>query len=414
MQCFTRNCAGILLASLALSACTGGGNSGDDTPATQTGSFDYLEMFVNIADNVIIPGYEALQQSSKAMAETNGAIEQYCSAITEGNADTQKANAQQSWKDTMAALQKVMVHQIGPVAENEGALQHRLITPADSRVSYCGIDQSVILASQDDSFSVSSRLTNQRGMYAIEYLLFSDDLKHNCPVQIIETRDWNERDKTQRQLLRCNYAQQLATDVADAANDVLTAWQTQGGNYRATFAHPNNRETAIEQLSDAMFYIELNVKDDKLGPPLALHNSCNRLACPDRVKSPFSRTSLVNIDNNIAGAQHLFNGGNGLSLDDLINSAGLPSVTTRFNRELSELRNYLAQIETPLIDQTEKMLTLTDNSECINSAANPDNTSSISACAAFGYLKRVTDTLRTDFVTALNTDLPDRAQSDND
>lgn len=415
MKRFIRGSLGTLLAASVLAGCTGGGSGGDSgaAPSVQVGSFDYFEMFVNLADNLIVPGYTKLQQQAQQMAGTSGTVASYCAAIGDANETAARDKARQSWRDAMAQLQRVNVHQIGPVTDNNNALQQRLITPAESRVSYCGIDQSVVLA-QADGFDLASRLPNQKGMYAIEYLLFNDDLTHNCPVQIVETRNWNELNESQRRKQRCEHAARLVDDVAAAAGEAATAWRTDGGNYRATFAHPDNRATILKELSDALFYVELNVKDDKLGPPLGLHNSCNRVACPDRVKSPFSKNALANIDSNMAGFEAVFTGGAGLGLDDLINSANLPSVTARINTEVAEFRTYLASIQQPLLDQTQAMLISGDKTDCVNSAANPDTVRSQSACSAFGYLKRVTDTLRTDFVTALNVDLPDRAQSDND
>ncbi len=404
-----------LLAGSVLTACTGGGsdNGSDAAPSTQPGTFDYFEMFVNLADNVIIPGYEQLQQQTQQMAGADGTLARYCAAIGGADETSARDKAQQAWRDTMAALQRVEVHQIGPVAERNYALQKRLITPAKNRVSYCGIDRSTV-SSRSDGFDLAARPPTQKGMYAIEYLLFNNDLAHNCQEQTPETDDWNTRDETQRRQWRCEYALQLSDDVAAATDATLTAWRTDGGNYRATFAHPDNQESLLEQLSDALFYVELSVKDLKLGPPLGLHKSCNRVACPDRVKSPYSKNSLVNIDNNMAGFERVFTGGDGLGLDDLINAANLASVTTRLNTQVADLRTYLASIQQPLIDQTQAMLASGDDTNCVNSAANPDTVRSQSACAAHGYLKRVTDTLRTDFVTALNVDLPDRAQSDND
>ena len=100
----------MLLAALA--GCAGG--SGGDgaaaglneiaTAATPE-TFDYFEMFVNLADNVIIRNYEQLDTSLDALAgDEMGAVATYCAAIGTPDEAQALADARTAWRDGMAAL----------------------------------------------------------------------------------------------------------------------------------------------------------------------------------------------------------------------------------------------------------------------------------------------------------------------
>ncbi len=398
-----------------LCACTGGGGSGDDeaVPVASPEQFDYFGMFVNLADEVIVPNYRQLATNTAALADPTGPLGDYCAAIDTEEEAAALDTARLAWRDAMGLLQESEVHQLGPVADENTGLHDRLIKPADTNFSACGVDQSVVLGREPD-FDLSTRLVNQKGMGALEYLLFNESLAHNCPAQIPETRDWNERSEAQRKRWRCDHALRIAADVAEAADAVLQAWLPEGGNYRAEFAHPDQHEAVIGLLSDGLFYIESDVKDRKLGSVLGLHNTCSQVACPDRVESLWSALSLDNIQRNLISYRRILTGDEGLSFDDMIASLGLPGIAERMVAQVDDALALLDTIDTPLKIQAQELLESGQADGCVNSAANPDTTQTVSACALHGYLKHITDTLRTDFVTAVDVDLPDRVQSDND
>ena len=54
------------------------------------------------------------------------------------------------------------------------------------------------------------------------------------------------------------------------------------------------------------------------------------------------------------------------------------------------------------------------DADCLNSQANPEGVQTISVCSLHGYLKRISDSLRTEFITIVDVDLPTRAGGDND
>lgn len=401
------------LVTVGVTACVG------DDKAAGTGSpdaepFSYVAMMANYADNLIVPQYTALETQISALSQPDGAVANYCSAIGTAGESEARAQAQSAWRNAMAEWQQAELLAVGPALDNGAALRNRIYSyGSTSPLSTCAVDQSVVLAEQDN-FNIRTRSFNSRGLSALEYLLFRDDLNHTCPDRIPETSDWNQRPAEQRRSARCDYALEVAEDVTVAAQALTQAWAEEAGNYRYRFVDPANQEANLKALSDALFYIETETKDAKLGVPTGLHRTCSQVACPGQVESPYSETSLANIRNNLVAFRTLLLGGDGPGFDDIIVEAGFPEVVQNFEQQVDDALQLIDTTSESLLDQTQALLVSGDASACSNSAANPDAVRDVPACSLHGLLKRITDSLRTDFVTIVNLDLPDRAQSDND
>ncbi len=398
---------------LLLGACTNDSTDSNNQNAITADSFDFLSMFANIADNIIITNYQALATAAASYAADNSPLDSYCNAIGTAGETAAADAAQAAWRELMNSWQQTELHLLGPITDNNNALANRINSFSSANISTCGIDQAVVLA-ETASFTISSRSSNQRGLGAIGYLLFNTDLTHTCPSQITETTNWNSRPSQERQQLRCNLAKIIADDISTAATEVLAAWQRDNGNYRSTFINPDNFSTNLPLLSDALFYLDTDVKDVKLGIPTGLNNGCSQLSCPDDVESPYSQHSLINIQNNLQAFLTIFNGANGLGFDDIIQQAGFTEVATRFNQQTQNAIDFIDSINTSLLTQTRNITSNTEAAECSNAFANPDSPSNFPACNLLGHIKAITDDLKTDFITIVNVDLPDRAQSDND
>jgi len=397
------------LAALTLAGCVGD-DQDDSDPATAR-SFDFSAMMANYADNLIRPQAQTFAEQTSEMSD--GPLADYCAAIgTESEAQA-LAEARSSWRQTMDLWQENEVLQIGPLSQNGGALRNRIYSFGTTSTSTCGVDQSVVLA-QDPDFDLSSRAVGSRGLDALEYLLFNNNLDHTCPAQIVETQDWNQRPDEQRKAWRCDYAQELARDIETAAGELVAAWDPEQGDYRFSLVNPTRQEENLEALSDALFFIELDTKDRKVGVPTGINDGCSAIACPEDVESPFSQTSLDNVRANLVAFRRALNGGEGLGFDDIIRSEGFASVVEDFNREIDDALAQLDAMDTSLYADTRALLESGDRAACENSAANPETIQAVPSCSLHGLLKRITDRLRTDFITIVDLDLPDRGQADND
>lgn len=400
-------------AAIVLAGCVDDGTNGASNSVTAE-NFDFVTMLGNYADNIIVPNYQAVAQSAALLSATNGPIDSYCAAIGGGSEAAAIATAESAWQDLMAAIQQTELHILGPAAENNSNLRNRLNAFNSAALSTCGIDGSVILASQDSNFDVADRSINQRGIGSIEYLLFNANLNHTCPSQITTTATWNSLPEDDRKRLRCDYALQIAQDVSVTADVIVDAWSSSGGDYRSTFTNPNNLAESLEALSDALFYLDIEVKDEKVGIPTGINSACTSFACPEGVESPFTENSLENIRNNLVAFQQMLVGGSGLGFDDIIQQAGVPELNDSFDASVSQAIAIIDGAAASLRDDTAAITDANDAAACANDAANPSEPGTFSACRLAGALKLITDDLKVGFVAAVAVDLPDRAQSDND
>ena len=390
-----------------------GDDDEEEEEVEQEEEFTSLNMLTNLVDAVIVPNYVALADATSAFADDDGRLAGYCEVIGSDTEDAARTEAQDGWRDAMAAVQTTEMHVFGPVADNGEALRKRILSYADAPLSTCGVDISVVLAG-DEGFDIQSRSLNQRGYGAIEYLLFNDDLTHTCAPQVPATADWNELEETERRLARCDLARLVATDAADAAATVADRWEPDGGDYRATFLDPETTGEALQHLTDGIFAMDLLVKDRKLGIPTGIHDDCSETACPELVESPYARHSFANIATNAASFKTLFEGGEGLGFDDFIVNEEFGEVTDRFVANTQDIIDYLEDIDEALYDQVLAIEEDDRGTECLNAFAGPDLRAELSACTLVGLVKRVTDDLKIDFVTIVGVALPGGAQTDND
>ena len=391
----------------------GGGDEEQEEEVEEEEEFTTLNMLANLIDAVIVPNYVALADATSAFAADDGTLAGYCEAIGTDTEDAALTEARDGWRDAMTAVQTTEMHVFGPVADNGEALRKRILSYADAPLSTCGVDISVVLAS-DEGFDIQSRSLNQRGYGAIEYLLFNDDLTHTCAPQVPATADWNGLGETERRQARCELARVVAEDAADAAASVADRWNPDDGDYRATFLDPETTGEALQHLTDGIFAMDLLVKDRKLGIPTGIHDDCSSAACPDLVESPYARNSLANVRANAASFKTLFEGGEGLGFDDFIVNEEFADVADRFATNTQDIIDYIDDIDAALYDQVLSIQDDDRGTECLNAFSGPDLRAELSACTLVGLVKRVTDDLKIDFVTIVGVALPGGAQTDND
>jgi predicted lipoprotein len=400
--------------ALPLLGCVDDSTGGSESGNSDADTFDFTVMFANYADNIILPNYEAVARLATDIEVETGPISSYCQSIGTANESATVGAARDAWGGLMLAIQKTELHIIGPAASNNNALPNRLNSSAVGALSLCGVDQSVVQSAQDADFDIESKTVTQRGIGALEYLLFNSDLGQNCPSQIIETADWDSRPAEQRQLLRCEYAIVVATDIANTAAELRDAWSSDDGDYRSTFITPANTGDSLEELSDALFYLDLDVADRKLAIPTGINEACAALSCPQSVESPYSQFSLDSIKANLQSFNILMTGGSGLGFDDLIEAAGVPELNRRFADNTAAAIALIDTASESLFEQASAIDSSAAETECTNAYANPDVIGRFSACNLLGMIKLINDDQKIGFVAAIDVDLPDRAQSDND
>jgi hypothetical protein len=206
----------------------------------------------------------------------------------------------------------------------------------------------------------------------------------------------------------------LSEDIAVASTLIHDSWTSEAEPFRDAFLDPTQLGDNFQLMTDALFYIETFSKSQKLTIPLGIDDKCTSLTCSELIESPYSETSLRNLEINANEFLTIFNGGEGLGFDDLIVDEGFADITQRFQTQLADVNERINGSTDSLVDQIGKPESAGTDTDCINAFANPDSQSSYSACSVAGLIKKVTDDLKIEFVTIVGVAIPGRVQSDND
>jgi predicted lipoprotein len=280
-------------------------------------------------------------------------------------------------------------------------------------LSTCGVDG--IAAQVEDGINIDARSLNQRGIGALEYLLFNDNLDHSCPPQAAATAQWNALDELTRASQRCQAAQLIAGDVSAASATLVDKWAPTAQDYRAVFLSEERVGESLQETTDAMFYLEEGAKDAKLGNPLGIVVACSALTCPEQIESPYSVTSLDNIITNVKAFRRIFISNDKTGFDAHLTAEGFPEVAERFINNLEASIAYAESIEQSVTEQVAAIATESEETACSNAFANPDSPSEqFPLCTLYGMVKTIVDDLKIDFVTIVNVSIPGGSQSDND
>lgn len=390
-----------------------------------TNDFDRGALMTNLVDNIFIPNYKTTSELAADFASESGAVANYCASIDSLNETSKLSDARTAWRGLMDSVQKTEMHIIGPAANNNAELNNRLNSyrgvfedGSAEEISKCGIDVAVTLLAADN-YNVATRASNQRGLGAIEYLLFNEDLTHNCGISLSATQDWNNLSQSAKKTQRCDLAMTLANDVAEASATIHNQWTAGDSPYRTEFLSEASRADNFQQITDALFYIETYTKSEKLFTPLGLppnsdKSKCSAITCPDLIESPYSESSLRNIKVNAEEFLRIFNGADGVGFYDLIADAGQPYIANRFRTQLQQVIDRIESIDTSLYDQVSSITSSQDKSTCESSWHYPNDADSLDACSVASLLKLVTDDLKIEFVLIVDVPIPGSVQSDND
>ena len=389
----------------------GSGSGGDG--GNESDEYSTREMLVAYIDEIVLPNYQDLEALTTQFSGSDGTLGAYCDAIGTADESSQHAAARRDWLAISDKVQASELHVIGPAFENGGSLQFRLNSYMAGPLSTCGVDG--IAAQVEDGINIDERSLNQRGIGALEYLLFNDNLDHSCPPQAAATAQWNTLDERTRASQRCQAAQLIAGDMSAAAATLVDKWAPTAQDYRAVFLSEERVGESLQETTDAMFYLEEGAKDAKLGNPLGIVVACSALTCPEQIESPYSVTSLDNIIANVKAFRRIFISNDETGFDAHLTAEGFPEVAERFINNLEASITYAESIEQSVTEQVAAIATEAEETTCSNAFANPDSPSEqFPLCTLYGKLKTIVDDLKIDFVTIVNVSIPGGSQSDND
>lgn len=334
--------------------------------------------------------------------ELEAATKAWAAAPGDGTRDAARS-AFTAAADAWQALEPL---QIGPAASSTlpGGQNLREEIYSWPLVSGCAADGQIASRGYEAPTFASS-LVNRRGLFVIEYLLHYDGEASQCPPVSAEPAGWAELTADEKNARRRAYAAAAAGDVRARATALAEAWDPAKGNFAGTLrtAGPGNAvyrtpQLALNAVSDALFYADTHLKDQKLARPLGLRD-CMTPTCPERLESIFGGRSKANIAGNVAGLRRITEGCGpgfaGVGFDDLLESVGAEPVAARLRQAGAGMEAALAAIAQA------------DLKEAL--AADPASVRGLHAA-----VKVFTDLLKTEIASVLNLELPSVVATDND
>lgn len=397
-----------IVASLLLTGCNQETTStaGDDfNPEKDTNTgFNQGALVTNLTDNVISPTYQTFLEQSELQTEL---VEQYCLAEQNNSAQPQtisntKTAAQDQWRNTMNAWQQIELMLLGPLAEQDGLLRNKIYSwPIQNS---CAVDYDVIFFDSGTvngkPYDITLRTPSRKGLGALDYLLFNEDLNHSCDA-VDAPSNWDNLTEQEQKVARCQYATEVANDIQNNAQILVEQWLATDGYANqlklagTTDSQFNTEHEAVNRISDAMFYLDSSTKDGKLATPLGIFaNECGSVACSQAVESKYSQHSLTNILNNVIGFEKLLTGNGGMGFTDYLIDVGDELTANELSANVTKTLESINQINSSLT------VALTDMPEQVEQTHTD--------------VKSITDKLKADFITSLALELPATSAGDND
>jgi predicted lipoprotein len=317
--------------------------------------------------------------------------------------------ARTAWKTTMDTVERAEVYQFGPAAISTAPGGRDMRDPIYSwpLAGRCVIEETLLSKAYEAPNWASTALVSTRSLAAAEYLLFFTGTDNACtPESTMNTSGaWAALGADELAARRIAYARVVTADVVQRTQALLDAWDPAKGNFPNELATAGrSRSFPTEQLAfnavtDAMFYLDLQMKNLKVGKPAGFVPDCATAPCLASVESPFAKRSKEHMRQNVAGYEKLFRGcgpgGSGLGFDDLLNAVGATAVTQKIEASIVEIRAALDALVEPTFEED-----LQKNMPGVQ--------------RLFDALRANAAVMKAEFITVLDLELPKRVEGDND
>lgn len=336
------------------------------------------------------------------------ALSESAAALASDPGEPSASAARGAWLAAMTVWQEAEVFRFGPAASSTqpGGQDLRDQIYSWPLVSRCKIEEQIVSRAYAQP-SFSSSLINARGLAAFEYLVFHVGGDNACsqfsPINASGT--WAALGAGELAQRKADYAAAVAADVLTRAGALARAWAPEAGSFREKLVQAGHgspifatEQAALNAVSDAMFYVEKELKDWKLGRPLGFTEDCVTPTCPEALESRFAQVSTAHLRANLRGFRRLFQGcgegGEGVGFDDWLREVGSGDLADRMLTALSGAQAAVDTLDPP-----------------IEQALSTDRTK---VEAVYSAVKALTDLIKTEFVSALNLELPQSSEGDND
>lgn len=311
----------LILSILLAVGCT------DSGPEQKTDNFDRQSLLVSLADNYIVPGYEAYANSTSTMVEAKDAF------LANPTSDLLE-NLKSTYTNALLQWQKVSPFEIGPAERNRMRTFTNIFPTYEGKIN-----------------------ANINGIYNL-------DLPSNVPAQGFPALDYilygmNEGD--QPSLLSDERVRLYLSDLVDKlsllSQDVSQEWKT---TYRDQFiAEDGSSATASTDkiVNDLIFYYEKFLRAGKVGIPAGVFST---KPFSTKVEAPHQGNGKIYLEAAIENFKNILNGKvdgkDVVSLDSYLielSYGDSSDLMDRINQQFSVVDKSIAGLNANLAEQVE-------------------------------------------------------------
>lgn len=290
---YKKSILALAMSALFLTGCGGSSSSSPSSGESKNFSFAATEMITNLTNDVIVYGYEDLNNKAEAFVLATQNL------LTTESAENLAA-AQQAWKDVRVPWEQGEAHIFGPVdaLSIDPHLDTWPLNTSDLQTllnTITGFNADNLKGYNDDV----------QGFHALEYLLFGDGVADN--EKSIEEMTDAERE----------YLSAAAEVFESYTQNLFDAWSvTNNADDDSALAYKDYLITAdnqfyssqlaiVEELINGMIGIVNEVHAGKIDEPFG--SSINNIDTT-KVESQYSWNSLADFTDNIRGVQNVYRG----------------------------------------------------------------------------------------------------------
>lgn len=347
---------------------------------------------------------EVLRASAQCIESELTVLISHTGALVAAFDQPSPTEAQQAFREAMTQWQVLEAMLVGPAAPTlapggDGLRDGIYSWPLVTR---CLLEEALVAKSWEGG--VDKLLVNRKTLAALDYLLFETGSTTACSASsvIVSSGSWAALSAEELSERRRAYARALSVDIHAKATALAGRWT---GGFTATLSEPGSQNrtymsqrTALNSVSDALFFLDATVKDTKLARPLGLAmGSCATPPCLDALEFPHSHLDTAALRANLKGFAKLLHGcedgSTGKGFDSLLIAANAPTLEERMRTNLATARaSAEAAGELHVVLQN-------DNA---------------GARRLYDEVKAVTDLLKTEFIGVLDLEIPTSLEGDND
>lgn len=274
-------------------------------------------MLENVADNIILPRMQSLQDETD---DLSAAVETFAQDVSEANL----AAAREAWTEAIEDWQYNSAFGFGPGELTLGSIGMVLGTfPADA----AAIEQAI----DEQDFSLNNFRRDVRGFYALEYLLFGPQPTEDNTLSLYQSADGSDR---------LSYLQSVSDNLKNNVDQVLSEWNN---SYRTTFIESDGTSagSSSAQLFNAFSQDFEVLKNFKVGLPAGKRPG-QTSSEPDKVEAYYSGLSRQLLEEHFDAIVQLWDGGDGPGFREYLQSVeGGPALVEATQAQINSVEQAL-------------------------------------------------------------------------